>query len=1074
MGEPRGIPSVTYVRVLQSGLGQGDVISDGGNALTILEPGAPSTRHDVAQVFDRTVSDQDVCELTIGNQAGAGLGAALNPVAAFVHDAATALITIIGSRQTKKSLFLKKTFLPFLANELFNVVGEKEHQQNLDFFQAQISFSAFEIQDEVVTDLLRPSSRGLSVSISAEEGVIIQGLHKEPIADEMALRRAMAEACDNRASHTLPPGASMETSSAVWQIELKQSESEINSGGQVRRCHSRLVVVDVPSVDPLTQGGSNLRQLESPTLHKSLLTFSDVVKRLSSPSRAALAPFRSSKLTHFLSEMLGGNAIVVALGVLSSGEPAVSRKTLEILGGLTSAVHFPVGGRELTEVLSGLLSKYRSLILQLQDEIINGAPLGEQVQDFTLTKIMQLQKDMATALLERNTAKEDRARIFEMMELLKAKYNTVASEKAAQSQQLIQLEEDKLSLARSLVELKLEHSQLQEKAERERFDLTSNLLTAKSDNFELDSQLLLAKTENISLKENNAEMEKIIKTNQEELAALNASLKEVRDNLKREEDKNVEMGTELLTLLNQKEALQARTNDLQRRLDEASVRLAVLTNHETEVDNNLEVLRAQLRASEEELTATKRQLGESELESRRLTLEMERISKDTQRASEEMNKEIEEERAKLQRQKEEMQAQFAQQLKDLTTKGVKVETIPLSEANAQRVRLERLLRDMEREKQRAVDDLAAAVKERQKIESDLSTLRETYRKKLSTTLSDNAETLSAQPPPGAPPSERRSSSVAVPETTQQSNADPDTALRDLMVSYGDREKRLRSDLEFANSRNAAQRAAFRLLYDKYRAALDAIDDNLPKLGNAVNKDALIEQKVMGEEALKEAAQLLDQADQQQKQEERQRLRNAEDDVIAEQQRSQAALDVYKKQLQKTETRLAASRKEVADLTAQVRQLIDSGGGGGGESREMMRLLQEQLKGNINNGGNNANAAQTAMMQKGALSLKPGEDPLIALQEAKEYIARLEENAPEAVRSQLRKVESKTIQLTARNSALEEELKSYQTYMRDTVMQYKKQAAVLRQQLGSVDPAVMGIEAATKESEGKLPIIGKKA
>jgi chromosome segregation ATPase len=405
-----------------------------------------------------------------------------------------------------------------------------------------------------------------------------------------------------------------------------------------------------------------------------------------------------------------------------------------------------------------------------------------------------------------------------MMELLKAKYNTVASEKALQSQQLIQLEEDKLSLARTLVELKLEHSQLQEQAEKDRFDLTSNLLTAKSDNFELDSQVLLAKTENISLKEDNTEMEKIIKTNQEEMAGLNASLKEVRESLKREEEKNVELGTELLTLLNQKDTLQAKANDLQRRLDEASVRLAVLTNHENEVDQSLEALRAQLRTSEEELTTTKRQLGDSELESRRLAMEMERLSKDTQRANEDMAKEIEEEKAKLQRQKEEMQAQFAQQLKDLTSKGNKQETIPLTEANAQKVKLERQVRDMEREKQRAVDDLAAAVKERKKIEADLSALRETYRKKLSTSLADAADRVgtpssTAKPPPGAPPLARRGSQLddargqGGPET--QNAPDPDAALRDLMISYGDREKRLRSDLEYSNSRNAAQRAAFR-------------------------------------------------------------------------------------------------------------------------------------------------------------------------------------------------------------------------------------------------------------------------
>lgn len=79
------------------------------------------------------------------------------------------------------------------------IVSEKE-QQEMDYYQAQIGLSAFEIQDEVIeeilcqlkvlciyfvpfqtivficfmqviTDLLRPSSRGLGISITADAGV---------------------------------------------------------------------------------------------------------------------------------------------------------------------------------------------------------------------------------------------------------------------------------------------------------------------------------------------------------------------------------------------------------------------------------------------------------------------------------------------------------------------------------------------------------------------------------------------------------------------------------------------------------------------------------------------------------------------------------------------------------------------------------------------------------------------------------------------------------------------------------------------------------------------------------------
>ena len=58
---PRGIPAVTYVRVLSdlAQQGSGDIIAD-GHSITILEPGQPSTRHDSAIVLEKGLSDQEV------------------------------------------------------------------------------------------------------------------------------------------------------------------------------------------------------------------------------------------------------------------------------------------------------------------------------------------------------------------------------------------------------------------------------------------------------------------------------------------------------------------------------------------------------------------------------------------------------------------------------------------------------------------------------------------------------------------------------------------------------------------------------------------------------------------------------------------------------------------------------------------------------------------------------------------------------------------------------------------------------------------------------------------------------
>ena len=103
----------------------------------------------------------------------------------------------------------------------------------------------------------------------------------------------------------------------------------------------------------------------------------------------------------------------------------MSRRSLDVIRYLANSMHFPVSGREITDILQGLLSKYRALILQLQDEIVHGANDGLAPEVSSEKKIQEMQRDMAQLMLDKTTAEEDRNRIFEMMELLKAKYKTI-------------------------------------------------------------------------------------------------------------------------------------------------------------------------------------------------------------------------------------------------------------------------------------------------------------------------------------------------------------------------------------------------------------------------------------------------------------------------------------------------------------------------------------------------------------------------------------------------------------------------------------------------------------------------
>jgi hypothetical protein len=67
-----------------------------------------------------------------------------------------------------------------------------------------------------------------------------------------------------------------------------------------------------------------------------------------------------------------------------------------------------------------------------------------------------------------------------MCELLKAKYSNLLSEKQKQTEELIACEEEKLSVCKCLVQLKLNFCELQEQLDKERFEKESESMLMKS------------------------------------------------------------------------------------------------------------------------------------------------------------------------------------------------------------------------------------------------------------------------------------------------------------------------------------------------------------------------------------------------------------------------------------------------------------------------------------------------------------------------------------------------------------------------------------------------------------------
>jgi hypothetical protein len=829
MQSPAGVPSITYCRIQQEnqlGGGQGDLIQD-GNSVIVLQPGQPSARYDVSHVIERNLSDEESCEVAFGHLSGGGLGAILNPVAAFVNDCVNVVVVVSGSRQTKKWSYLKRVLLPFLANEILaNLdVKSREISPMMGSFRAQLAVSACEIQDEIISDLLRPANRNLTLTTTLEEGIVIQSLHREKILDEATLRKLLFDACDNRSVHALPVGGSIDTSSAIFEFRLHQSEIAFGNGnnpmsnqlgqgqGQQRESFSRFLVVDLPACDPLCtsqiMSGSqqphaqpvlapSLLTASSSSLYKSLFTFTEVLQQLGNVHRAQLAPFRGSKLTHVLSELLGGNALVMGLGLVVTGEASISRVCLDILQLLGNAMHFPLAAREQSDVLRGLLSKYRALLRHSQDNASEKDAHRDSILQETMQKdqdIQSLKRELAQKVLERD-------QLNELVSLLRSKHETLLQEKQEQSEKLIQSEEDNLALAQTLVQLQLALATQQEKYEGIVHDLDKDKLVLQGEKQNLHEKLMAKITEHEASEAEIRRLTEALQSKNTECTEFAVSLQDAIVKLQALEHKQVELSAEVLSQVNRADTLQAQYD---RTLQEKDI----FQQH----NEQLEQEKVLWQVEEKKLLEKVVEKDEELLSLQRKLLQ------------------LRQEEATLAQEKELQSKQATQKSKELQVHKVLDTMHSLVDEKKEKLQAQKL-QQAQTQCQRLSADLLAMQTMYGKVDNEmkhlLKRLRQTLADKLLLSSGSSADTNNVSYHNGNSSNngDKAAGDVAASNSSNASDLidrNLETALQELLRIHEQRERFLQQQLQRHSAAKDIAIRAYRQLFDQYRDFIEQLD-----------------------------------------------------------------------------------------------------------------------------------------------------------------------------------------------------------------------------------------------------------
>ncbi|KAG6704931.1 hypothetical protein I3842_07G156600 [Carya illinoinensis] len=225
-----------------------------------------------------------------------------------------------------------------------------------------LKFSAMEIYNEAVRDLLRSDGAPLRLLDDPEKGTVVERLIEVTLRDWKHLQELLA-VCE--AERKIGETSLNETSSRSHQIlrlTIESSAREYIGAANSRTLAAQLNFVDLAGSERTSQTlAAGTRLKEGAHINRSLLTLGTVIRKLSK-GRTGHIPYRDSKLTRILQNSLGGNARTTIVCTMSPARSHVEQSRNTLL--------FANCAKEVTtNAQVNVLMSDKALVKQLQREL---------------------------------------------------------------------------------------------------------------------------------------------------------------------------------------------------------------------------------------------------------------------------------------------------------------------------------------------------------------------------------------------------------------------------------------------------------------------------------------------------------------------------------------------------------------------------------------------------------------------------------------------------------------------------------------------------------------------------------
>ncbi|KAL7223839.1 hypothetical protein ACSBR1_025316 [Camellia fascicularis] len=272
-----------------------------------------------------------------------------------------------------------------------------------------LKFSAMEIYNESVRDLLSTDSTPLRLLDDPERGTVIEKLTEEPLRDWNHVMELLS-ICE--AQRQIGETALNETSSRSHQIirlTIESSAKQFLGKDNLSTLTAAVNFVDLAGSERASQSlSAGTRLKEGCHINRSLLTLGTVIRKLSK-GRNGHVPFRDSKLTRILQSSLGDNARTAIICTMSPAGSHVEQSRNTLL--FASCAKEVITNAQVNVVISdkALVKHLQRELARLESELRSQGPTFVASHYSALLRekglqIEKLEKEMIDLTVQRDLA----------------------------------------------------------------------------------------------------------------------------------------------------------------------------------------------------------------------------------------------------------------------------------------------------------------------------------------------------------------------------------------------------------------------------------------------------------------------------------------------------------------------------------------------------------------------------------------------------------------------------------------------------------------------------------------------